>query len=91
MSESFQSRLTFDACLVWREDSSVSTRRCADVQVKLNIVLEPVAMFLTLGEDGLLMLLFAVTIQGLKQLLNSIPLKCYFQDGIINHVKEELL
>lgn len=54
--------LTFDACLVWGEDASVSARRRADVQVKLNVVLEPVAVFLTPGENGLLVLLFAVTI-----------------------------
>lgn len=47
---------------MWGEDASVSTRRRADVQVKLNVVLEPVAMFFTPGENGLLMLVFAVTI-----------------------------
>lgn len=47
---------------MWGEDASVSTWRRADVQVKLNVVLEPVAMFLTAGENGLLVLLFAVTV-----------------------------
>lgn len=58
----FLTWLTFHACLMWGEDARVSTRRRADVQVKLNVVLQSVAVLLTPGENGLLMLLFAVTI-----------------------------
>lgn len=52
--------LTLDAGLVRREDSSVSTGWSADVQMKLNAVLQSVAALLTLHEYGLLVLLFIV-------------------------------
>lgn len=57
----FQS-LTLCSSFVRREDASISTGRRADVQVELDVVLQPEASSVfTPDEDGLLMLLTIVT------------------------------
>ena len=53
--------LTLHSCLVRREDAGGSAWRRADVEVELDILLQPEAMFVTSGKDGLLVLLSAAT------------------------------
>lgn len=54
--------LTLHAGFVRREDAGVSAGRRADVQVELDVLLQPEALsVVTPGEDGFVVLLFLVT------------------------------